>query len=135
MAFEILTGSLTSHDITMNAVSVKQAYAQLSVDINAQPIDITTFASTNYVEELKGRIQAGVQMIGYTCVGTAWTNPLVWVTDPASTPFVGLAKTGASLAFNLNVFGDSMSLTAALNSGRVTTGRSTGSITAVWPAT
>src|SRR5687767_11060191 len=129
MPVEIITGAVTTHDATLATVSVKCAFAQMGVQINAQGIPATTFCSDKFVEERKGMIQADLSLVGYTTSGGVFSDPLLYVLNEDPVAFVGLASTGNSISFDANIFTDGMSLNAAFNSGRVLGGRSTGAIT------
>lgn len=135
MSLAIISGAVSTHDVSLAATSVKGAFGRMGVQVNAQGIPVTTFASSKYVDELKGLMQADLTLLGYQTTGATYSDPLLYVLDESPVAFVGTAKASCTISFSCNIFSDGMDLVAAFNAGRTMGGRSTGAITGAWVTT
>lgn len=132
MAFSIITGSLSTIDVSLGGSSVKSGFARLSTQITRAGFPITTFSSGGWVEEITGQKQMTGSIIGYAGKSTTWSDPSVWVTSASAIAFVGTADTSCTISSNINVFSDGIDLVAAGPGSRGVDFRSTASVTTAW---
>lgn len=132
MALVILNGSLTTIDATLGAASVKCGFGRWLAQIVRGATRATVFCDNGWVNETPGDKQLIGQLDGYATTGTAWSDPLVWVTASATVAFVLTAHTGCTLTFAGNVFSDGVDVVAAANAGRSVGFRSAGVVTSAW---
>jgi hypothetical protein len=133
MALAILTGSNTTTDISLGGTSVKCGFGRVAAQIVRGAFRTTTFCSGGWVAEIPGERQLVGSLLGYSIVGVAYADPLIWVTDEDGVAMIITAQTGATITFTANVFSDGLDLVAAANSGRNVDFRSTGTVSTVWP--
>lgn len=134
MALSLITGSLSTTDISMATVSIKCISAQMALAFSRQSTSATTFCSSGWVEEIPGMKQMSGSIAAFGSKGVAYSDPLVWFTA-GPTAFIGTADTACTLTGNINVFGDGITLVAAANSTRPIDFRSTGAIVSSWTVT
>jgi hypothetical protein len=132
MAVAILTGSLSTTDINIGAVSVKCGFARVAMQITRGATSSTTFCTSGWVSEVPGMKQGVGSIIGYVTTGAAWSDPLVWVTAAAPVAYILTATTSNTLSGNINVFSDGVDLVAAANSSRGVDFRTDGPVTSAW---
>lgn len=134
MALELLHGSLASIDISLGGTSVKCVFSRWMATIVRGATAATTFCSGGWVEEQPGMRQLLARLDGFASKGTAYSNPLTYITATDTIPVVLTADMGCTLTFEGNVFEDGIELNAAANGGRGISLRSSGAVVAAWVA-
>lgn len=132
MAFSVITGSLSTTDITMGGTSIKTGFARFSFQLTRAGFPITTFGSAGWVEEICGMLQGAGSIIGYAGKGSTWASPAVWVTSATPIAMVATADTSCTISSNINVFSDGIDLVAAGPGSRGVDFRTTGAVTTAW---
>lgn len=132
MAMSILTGSLSTTDVTLGGASVKCGFGRLSCQFVRQATSSITFCTSGWVAEIPGMKQMIGSLIGYVTKGVAWSDPLVWINSATPVAFVGTADTDCEITASINVFADGVDLVAAANSARGVDFRSTGEVETDW---
>lgn len=132
MAFAVITGSLSTIDVSLGAASVKTGFARFSFQLTRAGFPITTFGSSGWVEEVTGQKQGTGSIIGYAGKSTAWADPSVWVTSATPIAMVATADTSCTISSNINVFSDGIDLVAAGPGSRGVDFRTTAAVTTAW---
>lgn len=128
MALGLLHGSLATIDVSLDATSTKCIWGRWFAQFVRGATSITTFCSGGWIEERPGQIQMIGRLDGFASTGTAYSDPLVYITKATPVAFILTADTGKTLTFSGNVFEDSWEVVAAANAGRSIGFRSTGAV-------
>jgi len=141
MALQIINGVYAVIDMLIATVSVKCAFKGFSANIQRDYTEQTTACSTQWADELMGRLRLTGQLEGgYVTKGAAYSDPLSWVTSSTPLAMVLQADTGCTLVGSANITGDSSRVmrdatAEASKSTRAVPFRSTGSWTTIWVVT